>query len=148
MIQVMSYYSRFWITNSGRNCQDVKTCHLVTGKKEEEGVVPCSWIDEERQNLYWPQDVNAEIALSSRQHPASNLVENSIWLKWKYLQVGVNLLRFFFLSCIQQRVHRLLLWMNLNGESLQRVEKLGTWVWTSKLQRATYGGRGESLAGS
>ena len=41
----------------------------LEGKREEEGVVPDCWVDQENEILYWPQGVNAENALNTRQHP-------------------------------------------------------------------------------
>ncbi|KAK8389842.1 hypothetical protein O3P69_009085 [Scylla paramamosain] len=41
----------------------------LEGKKEEEGVVPSSWVLEENQTLFWPQGVNAENALHNQQEP-------------------------------------------------------------------------------
>ncbi|KAG0714209.1 hypothetical protein GWK47_014567 [Chionoecetes opilio] len=57
----------------------------VEGRNEEEGVVPCTWIDEEKQSLYWPQGVNAENALSSRQHP-----DPKLWRKFQLVKVKVS----------------------------------------------------------
>ncbi|KAG0705142.1 hypothetical protein GWK47_024538 [Chionoecetes opilio] len=39
----------------------------LEGKKEEEGVVPSSWVLEGNQTLLWPHGVNAESALHNNQ---------------------------------------------------------------------------------
>ncbi|KAG0722408.1 hypothetical protein GWK47_006035 [Chionoecetes opilio] len=62
-----------------------KRAAWVEGRNEEEGVVPCTWIDEEKQSLYWPQGVNAENALSSRQHP-----DPKLWRKFQLVKVKVS----------------------------------------------------------
>ncbi|KAG0724671.1 hypothetical protein GWK47_040108 [Chionoecetes opilio] len=61
-----------------------KRAAWVEGRNEEEGVVPCTWIDE-KQSLYWPQGVNAENALSSRQHP-----DPKLWRKFQLVKVKVS----------------------------------------------------------
>ncbi|KAK8398573.1 hypothetical protein O3P69_004020 [Scylla paramamosain] len=47
----------------------------LEGKKEEEGVVPSSWVLEENQTLFWPQGVNAENALHNQQEPDPCIME-------------------------------------------------------------------------
>lgn len=57
----------------------------LEGRKEEEGVVPCSWIDEERQTVYWPQGVNANHAMINQQHP-----DHKSWRKFHLLKVKIS----------------------------------------------------------
>lgn len=57
----------------------------LEGKREEEHTVPCSWIDEEEQVLYWPQGVNAEKALRSQQHP-----DLKSWRKFRLVKVKIS----------------------------------------------------------
>lgn len=45
----------------------------VEGKKEEEGVVPASWVLEESQTLFWPPGVSAVKALHNQQEPDPKL---------------------------------------------------------------------------
>ena len=52
----------------------------IEGKKEEEGVLPCSWVDEERKCLFRPPRANAQTALSNQEE----LDEKS----WRQFQLG------------------------------------------------------------
>lgn len=47
--------------------------------------MPCSWIDEERQTIYWPQGVNANKALINQQHP-----DHKSWRKFHLLKVKIS----------------------------------------------------------
>lgn len=57
----------------------------LEGKKEEEGVVPSSWVLEENQTLFWPQGVNAENALHNQQEP-----DPASWRKFMLKKVKIT----------------------------------------------------------
>ncbi|KAK8395764.1 hypothetical protein O3P69_005695 [Scylla paramamosain] len=58
----------------------------LEGKKEEEGVVPSSWVLEENQTLFWPQGVNAENALHNQQEP-----DPASWRKFMLKKKAVHM---------------------------------------------------------
>ena len=55
------------------------------GKREEEGVVSCTSVDEENNSLYWPQGLNAKKALTSRQNP-----DPKSWRKFNLVKVKLS----------------------------------------------------------
>lgn len=56
----------------------------LEGKKEEECVVPSTWIDEGSQILYWPSKVDAHNALTSREDP-----DPKSWRKFPLIKVKI-----------------------------------------------------------
>ena len=42
------------------------------GERDEEGVVPDIWVDEQNHTLHWPKTANAEKAASERWSPKKN----------------------------------------------------------------------------
>ena len=57
----------------------------IEGKREEEGVIPSSWVVEESQILFWPNGVNAEKALRNRQEP-----DPKVWRKFTLKKIKVT----------------------------------------------------------
>ena len=57
----------------------------LEGEREEEGVVPNCWVDQEKALVYWPQGVNAENALNRQQQP-----DLKSWRKFKLLKVKTS----------------------------------------------------------
>lgn len=54
----------------------------MEGKKEEEGVVPCTWVDEDSKIVYWPPKLNAQNALTNREDP-----DPKSWRKFSLVKV-------------------------------------------------------------
>lgn len=56
----------------------------LEGKKEEEGVIPCTWVVEDKKIVYWPSKINAQNALNKREDPDPNS-----WRKFPLLKVKI-----------------------------------------------------------
>lgn len=56
----------------------------LEGKKEEECVVPCTWVAEDSKILNWPPKVNATNALRSREDP-----DPKSWRKFPLVKVKI-----------------------------------------------------------
>lgn len=53
--------------------------------KEEEGVLPSSWVLDENKTLFWPQGVNAENAIHNQQEP-----NPALWRKFILKEVKIT----------------------------------------------------------
>lgn len=57
----------------------------MEGRKEEEGTVPSTWINEGCRVLYWPPKVNAQKALTNRADP-----DPKTWRRFELVKIKLN----------------------------------------------------------
>lgn len=67
----------------------------LEGKKEEEGVIPCTWVVEDKKIVYWPSKINAQNALNKREDPDPNS-----WRKFPLLKVKIVSSKYIYIYTI------------------------------------------------